>query len=153
MQELEISIFPENTIIYGNFGQRFVASLIDGILIGIVNFLIGGFIGGAKIVEEIRNGGISTMTIVGELLELAVGLAYCAGMESSQSQATLGKQAMGLIVTDENGSRISFARATGRHFAKWISILTLFIGYLMNTWDRRGQTLHDKIAGTLIVKK
>ena len=153
MEDQPISIFPEKRVVYGNFGQRFLASFIDGILIIFVNYFIGKFIGGANLVNEIRYSSISTMTIVGELLEVAVGVIYFAGMESSASQATLGKQALGLIVTDVNGNRISFGKATGRHFAKWISILTLLIGYLMNTWDSRGQTLHDKIAGTLVVKK
>src|SRR5262245_43274473 len=50
---------------------------------------------------------------------------YEAIMLSSEKQATLGKMVLGIAVTDLNGGRINFARATGRHFAKWISALIL----------------------------
>ncbi len=52
-------------------------------------------------------------------------------MESSSRQATLGKMALSMKVTDLQGNRISFARATGRHFAKYISAMILLIGYIM----------------------
>lgn len=67
--------------------------------------------------------------------------------------ATLGKKALGIKVTDMYGERITFAQATGRHFGKIISTVILFIGYFMMLWDDRSQTLHDKIAGTLVVEK
>ena len=153
MEDQSISIFPEKRIIYANFGYRFVASLIDGVVLSISGLLIQTFIGGANILTETVARNILASIIVGFLLNTLIGWAYFAAMESSASQATLGKQALGLIVTDINGGRISFARATGRHFGKWVSVLTLFIGYLMNAWDDKGQTLHDKMAGTLVVKK
>jgi uncharacterized RDD family membrane protein YckC len=56
----------------------------------------------------------------------------------------------GLKVTDLNGQRISFERATGRHFAKWLSSLILFIGYIMAGFSERKQALHDLLAGTLV---
>jgi uncharacterized RDD family membrane protein YckC len=55
-------------------------------------------------------------------------------------------------VTDQDGNNISFMRATGRYFAKIISGLILCIGYLMVAWDGQKQGLHDKMAGTLVVK-
>jgi len=76
---------------------------------------------------------------------------YFAGLES-MAGATLGKMVLGLSVTDEQGNNISFLRATGRYFAKIISALILCIGYIMVAWDGRKQGLHDKIAGTLVVK-
>jgi uncharacterized RDD family membrane protein YckC len=74
-------------------------------------------------------------------------------MESGKQQATVGKMALGLKVTDLNGQRISLGRATGRHFGKWVSTIILFFGYFMMLWDEKNQTLHDKMAGTLVVKK
>ena len=61
--------------------------------------------------------------------------------------------ALGLIVTDEHGERLSFGRASGRHFANLLNSLTLGIGYLMVIWTSRKQALHDKVAGTLVVPK
>jgi uncharacterized RDD family membrane protein YckC len=58
--------------------------------------------------------------------------------------------AMGLKVTDLSGQRISFARATGRHFAKFLSGMILMIGYIMAGLTARKQALHDMVAGTLV---
>lgn len=87
------------------------------------------------------------------LLSILVGWFYSAFMESGTSQATIGKMALGIKVTDMNGSRISFGRATGRHFSKIVSAIILLIGYLMMLWDDKNQTLHDKMAETFVVKK
>jgi len=75
---------------------------------------------------------------------------YEAFMLSSPYQATLGKMIFGMKVTDLNGNRISFARATGRHFAKWLSTLILWIGFIMVGFTDRKQGLHDMLAGTLV---
>jgi uncharacterized RDD family membrane protein YckC len=77
---------------------------------------------------------------------------YSALMESSSWQATLGKRALGLRVTDEHGERMSFAHATGRYFSKLLSAMTLGIGYLMVAFTDRKRGLHDMIANTLVVQ-
>jgi uncharacterized RDD family membrane protein YckC len=78
---------------------------------------------------------------------------YFAGMESSEHQGTLGKMALGLIVTDINDQRISFARATGRFFAKIITNYTFLIGYIMAGFTEKKQALHDMIASTLVLRR
>jgi len=75
---------------------------------------------------------------------------YEALMESSSYQATLGKMIFGMKVTDLYGNRISFARATGRHFAKILSGMILCIGFIMVGLTERKQGLHDLLAGTLV---
>ena len=60
---------------------------------------------------------------------------------------------MGIQVTDRQGSRIGFGRATGRYFGKIISCFTLYIGFMMAGWTQRKQALHDMIADTLVVRK
>ncbi|MGB8524124.1 MAG: RDD family protein, partial [Candidatus Acidiferrales bacterium] len=79
---------------------------------------------------------------------------YYAWMESSSHQGTLGKMALGLIVTDLEGRRISFARASGRYFAKIItSLIPLGIGYMMAGFTEKKQALHDIIASCLVLRK
>ena len=78
---------------------------------------------------------------------------YYALLESSAWQATLGKKALGLEVTDMQGARISFGRATGRFFAKIISSIILCIGFIMIGFTEKKQGLHDMIAGTLVIRK
>ena len=79
-------------------------------------------------------------------------MPYFVGFESSSWQATPGKRALGLIVTDTEGRRISPARAVGRYFGKILSGLILLIGYIMIAFTERKQGLHDFLAGTLVVK-
>jgi len=85
-------------------------------------------------------------------VSLVIGWIYSAGLESSVKQATLGKMALGMRVTDLAGRRISFGRATGRHFAKILSVLILGIGFLMVAFSEKKQGLHDKVAETLVMR-
>jgi len=79
---------------------------------------------------------------------------YYAGMESSVYQGTLGKMALGLMVTDLEGRRITFGRASGRYFAKIISgLIPLGIGYAMAGFTEKKQALHDMIASCLVLRK
>ena len=84
------------------------------------------------------------------MLTIGASWLYEAFMLSSSYQATLGKMIFGMKVTDLYGNRVSFARATGRHFAKWLSGMILFIGYIMAGFTERKQGLHDMLAGTLV---
>jgi uncharacterized RDD family membrane protein YckC len=92
----------------------------------------------------ILGGGVTIMLV------LLGGWLYEALMESSSYQATLGKMILGMKVTDLYGNRISFGRATGRHFAKILSGMVLCIGFIMVGLTQRKQGLHDLLAGTLV---
>ena len=86
------------------------------------------------------------------MIFVLTGLYYSL-LESSAWQATLGKRALGLMVTDLHGGRISFGRATVRYFAKILSGFTLSIGYVIGGFTERRQALHDMIAACLVVRK
>lgn len=81
-----------------------------------------------------------------------VGWLYWAGFESSPLMATPGKRAAEMRVTDMDGERISFARASARYFAKLLSAAPLLLGFLMAEFMPRRQALHDLIAHTLVVR-
>ena len=81
------------------------------------------------------------------------GWLYEAFMTSSPWQATVGKRVLGIVVTDMEGRRLSFGRATGRHFAKWLSSMALGIGYIMAAFTEKKQGLHDFVAGTVVVEQ
>lgn len=120
---------------YAGFWARFLALLLDCILLGAVSAILSG--GNPKIQASIN---------------LAVGWLYFAFMESSIKQATLGKMVLGLKVTDIKGKKISFARATGRYFAKILSVIILFIGFIIVAFTEKKQGLHDKLAETLVLR-
>lgn len=98
-------------------------------------------------------GSYYTLVIVLVIISQAANWLYSSIMESSSKQATLGKMALGIIVTDGAGNRISFARATGRYFAKILSGLIFYIGYIMIAATEKKQGLHDIIASTFVYKK
>jgi uncharacterized RDD family membrane protein YckC len=87
------------------------------------------------------------------LIANGLGWLYAAGLESSPWQGTIGKQMMGLIVTDEAGGRISFLRATGRHAAKYLSALPVFLGFMAALFNAQRLTWHDRLAGTRVAKR
>ena len=142
-------------IAYGGFWIRVVAYLIDGILLNIVFGIIGAIVGVSMIpVDPTNTDPMAGMEHMGrfQLVALVVTWLYFALMESSPRGATVGKMVLGLRVVDEQGNRISFARATGRFFAKFVSTIILMIGYLMVAFTERKRGLHDMIAGTLVIK-
>ncbi len=87
------------------------------------------------------------------LIEIITPWLYFSLLESSPKQATAGKMAIGIIVTDLQGNRISFGRATGRYFAKIVSAIIIFIGYIMAGFTQKKQALHDMISGCLVINK
>jgi len=146
---------------YASFWRRFGAAFIDGILVIIVVYILTSVIG--YIIRFSLGGEIeeATATVIAIINVLSVWLVvtwiYYAAMESSSKQATLGKMALGIIVTDLEGRRISFGRATGRHFGKIISLILCNIGFIpLNTptmivFTEKKQALHDRMAGCLVV--
>lgn len=134
-----------------SFGIRFGAHIIDSIVTYVLAF-IAGFI-----VSLVLNAGGTTSSDTlqgfGAIAGLVSGWLYNALMESSAKQATIGKLACGLVVTDLQGQRISFGQASGRYFGKIISALILCIGFLMCAWTERKQCLHDMMASCLVLKQ
>lgn len=135
---------------YAGFWKRFGAVLIDGIILYIVERIIIFVLIFFSSAILRRAQGVEVFSSV---LIIVISWLYYAFQESSPQQATLGKQALGIIVTDLNGNQISFGRATGRYFSKIISGLILLIGYIMAAFTEKKQALHDIIAGTLVVNK
>jgi len=72
--------------------------------------------------------------------------------EGSSRQASLGKALIGIRVTDLQGGPLGYGRAFARNFFKILGVLTVGIGFFSGFLDRRQQCLHDKVAGTLVIK-
>ncbi len=135
--------------VYSGFWRRFMAHFIDSFLVALVFIVLGFLIG---ITGNSGEANPEDFTYL-DGISIIAGWLYYALMESSSKQATIGKQLMDIKVTDIDGNRISFARASGRYFGKFLSALILAIGYLMMLFTQKKQTLHDMMAGCLVVKK
>ncbi|MEO0092685.1 MAG: RDD family protein [candidate division WOR-3 bacterium] len=135
---------------YAGFWRRLGALVIDSLLLYIAGLLIFSKLFLPLIlIKKLIPFGVNRFF----LSYFVLGWVYYALMESSSQQATLGKIALGIMVTDLSGNRISFARASGRHFTKILSGIILYIGFIMAGFTEKKQALHDIIADCLVVKK
>ena len=157
-----------SNVIFAGFWLRLVAYLLDSAVIGFaVTVLFVPFfflMGGVAMLETLPRGHAERddpaqfMAFMSLMLTLvALGSVakwlYFAYLESGEKQATWGKQALGLYVTDLTGQRITFGRATGRFFAKFVTgLIPLGIGFIMAGFTERRQALHDMIASTLVLR-
>jgi len=161
---------------YAGFWWRVLAFILDSLLLWLVDFAIAAASGWHSLTFGTDTDSVQAVADVawhpgladvagphwystshwhGGGLTLAVSLLsalYFILLESSKLQGTLGKRACGLRVTGLHGQRISVLRALGRHLAKILSGLLFGIGFLMVGWTRHKQALHDKLAGTLVMR-
>ncbi len=142
---------------YAGFWRRLAAFLIDNILIGItlttIIYVAGLFVGFTLYNDHYYFSALVVVTIfILFLFFIGIHWLYYAIMESSSFQGTLGKMVLGIIVTDSKGNKVSFVRATGRHFSKFLSRI-FNIGYLIIAFTDKKQGFHDMIANTLVIVK
>jgi uncharacterized RDD family membrane protein YckC len=152
-REFQSSEAPKRqSVVYAGFWLRVFAYLLDSILLGIVT----GFVILRPLMERagippdnpwVLFTGNSRQIVAINLLVGMVSWLYWATLESSIWQATIGKRVFGLRVTDLAGRRISFARASGRHFGKII-----FVGFILAGFTEKKQALHDMMAGCLVIR-
>jgi serine/threonine protein kinase len=135
---------------YANFWSRFAAICLDSLIVS-AGALLTFFV--ILIIYAIAGGSDEGTSVIWFFISVLFGWLYYAIQESSPKQATVGKRAVGIVVTDLNGNRLTFEKATGRYFAKCLSTMTLGFGYIMAAFTEKKQALHDLVAGTLVVNK
>ena len=162
----------EETSLAGNYaglGRRFLAFIVDWIFLFIFIAVAAtsfNLVQGLKYLYylTVQRAPIYALTEAGTtdaamipiiasvgVLFIIIPWLYFAGFECSRGQATPGKTLLRMVVTDWEGNRISFARATLRHFVKIISALILFIGFIMIGLTKKRQGLHDIVSGCLVL--
>lgn len=155
MQPVPLGYYtPAEVVEYGGFWRRVLAYIIDALIVGVPLFVVFAALDVMAGVDPFENWPASSigqsLELLDQLVNIIVGWLYFALMESGAGQATVGKRALGMVVTDMAGQRMGFGRATGRHFGKFISALLLLIGFIMVAFTQRKQGLHDIMAGTLV---
>jgi uncharacterized RDD family membrane protein YckC len=154
--------------VYAGFWLRFLAYLIDALILGVcctpILMGVGMTMGVGASLGSIPRGGdplvwaasamFGSFVLICILVGLVGGWLYHALLESSEWQATAGKKAIGLTVTDLVGHKISFGRASGRHFGKIVtSLIPLGIGYILAGLTEKKQAIHDMLASCLVLRK
>jgi uncharacterized RDD family membrane protein YckC len=145
---------PDSPTNYAGFWRRFAAIIIDMLILSVPTYFLVVYMSDDPHSHVSSGDAVKaqyfTIYRAGTFL---LNWLYFALLESSARQATFGKQAMGIYVTDLAGNRISFGKATLRYFGKIISGLTMFVGYIMAAFTQRKQALHDLIANTLVLNR
>jgi uncharacterized RDD family membrane protein YckC len=152
IQKVKEGVAVAGAMDYAGFWIRFAAFAIDAFILGIANMVI--FIPLGILMPTSSDNPmvvISFMPVI-MLLQYALPAAYDTWFVGKYG-ATPGKMACKLKIVVEDGSRISYLRAFGRHFAKWLSAMILGIGYFMAAFDDQRRTLHDRICETRVVRK
>lgn len=166
-----LSLKPKNntmqTLQLADGGKRFIAFLIDVVLLWIVQMIVVTILGAVGIaglassnMDNMGDGQTAAMMayfmgagLTIQLISIVIQVAYFTIMESSESQATIGKRAMNLIVADENGNRLNTQQALIRNVSRIISAIICLIGYFMAFFTEKKQALHDIIAKTNVYTK
>ncbi len=151
---------------YGSIGKRFLALLLDSAIIYFVQMLVfipllsvfGISLWSFEMNPNAITAGAVVMAILSilstNLIFLVLGWFYFAGMESSLAGGTIGKRLLGLKVTDSEGRRIDFWRASARYFCKiFLSSMFFFLGYVIAAFTSKKQALHDILSGCIVLRK
>jgi uncharacterized RDD family membrane protein YckC len=157
------------------FWSRFAALIIDGLIVGTFSIPawlalevgptrtttctvddgnnITGFGDEANALCEVPTNGTIALAVILYLAAVVAGIIYFAKLEGGPSGATVGKRALGIKVVDKyGGGPIGTGRAVGRYFARILSAIVCYLGYLWMLWDPEKQTWHDKMVNSYVVK-
>ena len=158
-QKLREGVMPAAGMRYAGFWWRFLASLIDSIILGTVSktlqyamfpsLTITATPPGANPFENLGPAMANLGWAV--LLSTVISLIYSTWFLGALA-ATPGMMVCGLKVVRPDGSAIGYGRAFGRYFAALLSGLILCIGYLLIAFDSEKRALHDMICDTRVIK-
>lgn len=131
---------------YAGFWKRLAAAVLDLLVLLVPMVIIG-------IVAALLTGPRSKATATADMAALLIPWLYFAAMESSRTQASVGKLVFGLRVVGMDGQRLSFVRASSRFLGKILSVLSLGFGFVMVGVTHRKQALHDVMGRCLVLNR
>ena len=153
-QALTEGIGAQTAFHYGGFWIRFVAYIIDGLIVGFASVALQAILLPKLRPNPSLAGAASAIALVGISYIVGVALAVTyEGLFVYKLGATPGKMVLGLRVVRPDGGPVSLGRAVGRYFAKMLSAIILLIGFIMAGFDREKRALHDMLVDTRVIKK
>ena len=134
---------------YAGFWMRFLASLVDGIILMAITMPLMYFFYGDELLYNeafIKGPADFVLTYVFPLVATVLFWKY--------KSATPGKMVLRIKIVDaKTGGSLSTGQSVGRYFAYIISTIPLLLGYFWIIWDGKKQGWHDKLAGTVVVRE
>lgn len=136
----------EQTHNYAGFWRRFLASLVDGVILGFVRIGVSLSLGTINISSE------DTVNIVDSIISFVIGLVYTILFWINYDGATPGKKLLAIKIVTIDQKPLNLGISIIRYFSYLVSLIPLLLGYIWVAWDKKKQGWHDKIAGTYVVK-
>lgn len=149
---------------YAGFWVRFLAQMIDGFIIYILNYIcIMMFPSVFAFLLELTSSSFSPDSKLGIVvsffaasfvvvqLMLLISIFYYTVFNCSRMQGTPGKWIMRIHITDQHGFRINFLRSFLRFCFSLLSYSIFFIGFLFIPFTKERTALHDIICGTRVM--
>jgi len=152
VQKIKEGVSVAGAMDYAGFWIRFGALAIDGFILGFANILLFVPLGFILPMSDDNPLAILSFMPLLIIVQYAIPAVYDTWFVGKYG-ATPGKMACNLKVVVEDGSQLTYLRALGRHFAKWLSSMILAIGFIMAAFDDQKRTLHDRICETRVVRK
>ncbi|PIR62407.1 MAG: hypothetical protein COU65_03565 [Candidatus Pacebacteria bacterium CG10_big_fil_rev_8_21_14_0_10_42_12] len=145
---------------YAGFGRRFLAYFVDALIIFIITAVIQTSMGNnpflalqnVNSLEEVQQMQKTTSTSLSSMMALLAALAYFMIFYVNYDGATPGKKLMAIKLVRDDGSKVTYPVVFIRYLATFVSAITLGVGYLWMLWDKKNQTIHDKLANTVVIK-
>lgn len=161
-QSIQANQVSDSQVKYAGFGIRFLAYWVDFLILFPLGLMIQQMVGNnpfaifqAQSLSDIQKIQGSANSLLGIGIALPLLLAYFLIFWVNYDGATPGKKLLGIKILKDNGEKLTYPAAFIRYIGYMISGATMFffgIGYLWTIWDKKKQALHDKIAGTVVVK-
>ncbi|MEV6511858.1 RDD family protein [Streptomyces sp. NPDC051642] len=124
---------------YANWGQRFLGTLVDGLVFLVPYILI------------IVGRGNGALTAIGGII--IIGLAIWQLIREGRTGQTVGKQALGIrLVRESDGQPLGVGMAFVRRLAHFLDSIACYLGWLWPAWDAKRQTFADKVCGSIVIR-
>jgi uncharacterized RDD family membrane protein YckC len=151
-QKVKEGVPVSGSLAYAGFWLRFAAVFIDGLILGMLAMVVMLPLGFFMFNSMDNRAVFFAIYAIQMILQYAMPAIYESWFIGKHA-ATPGKMLCKLKVVLPDGGRVSYPRAIGRHFAKWISYFTLLIGFIMAAFDEQKRSLHDRICDTRVIQK
>ena len=134
-----------------SLGSRFLALLIDAVILGIIGFIVNSLIGGQQVTTS-ATGATVAVNSTGSIISFIIGAVYYAVLFQIWNGQSVGKKLLGIRVIKTDGSSATAVTGIIRYIGYYIDTFVIFIGWIWAFFDSKKQGWHDKLAGTIVVK-
>ncbi|MDQ3823487.1 MAG: RDD family protein, partial [Actinomycetota bacterium] len=140
---------------YASWGRRFAAIVVDNLLLALpllVAIVVAAAVTGAEDGDDL----FWTLVVVAWALWIVAPFVYFTVLHGRGAGQTVGKRLLGIRVIGEDFRPLGYGRAFGRYLVAWVLWLACYVPGILDAlwpmWDDKNQSLHDKVANSMVVR-